>query len=93
MTDWMLILEPKPQRFGTIWLFDEEKEPFLPTVDDFEYVNVRREEYRIEPLRWPKSLAIPEEKQPWLKRPLSELRMREPTQKEYNEFLKDYLES
>lgn len=92
MTDWALLLEKKPQKFGTIWLFDENKQPFLPTVEGFESVNDRREEYRIEPLRWPKSLAIPEESQPWLKRPLSELVMREPTQKEYEEFSKDYLD-
>lgn len=52
-------------------------------VDDFAHVNERREGYGIDPLRWPKSLAIPEPEQPWLKRPLAELVMREPTEAEY----------
>ena len=90
MTDVALILEHKPQRFGTIWLFDENKEPFLPTVDDFSHVNQRRTQYGIEPLRWPKSLTIPESQQPWLKLPLSEAVMRDPTDKEYNDAFKDY---
>jgi len=54
LTDWVLILERKPQRFGTQWLWDESKEPFLPTVEDFAHVNERRAKYDIEPLRWPK---------------------------------------
>jgi hypothetical protein len=83
MTDWLLLQRRKKQRFGTQWLFDENKQPFLPTVEDFAHVNERRAEYGIEPLRWPKSLAIPESDQPWLQQPLSELVMREPTEVEY----------
>lgn len=85
MTDLSLIMAGKPQRFGTQWLFDENKQPFLPTVEDFEHVNERRAEYGIEPLRWPKSLAIPESEQPWLKQPLSKLVMRNPTDRERKE--------
>jgi hypothetical protein len=85
MTDWVLVLERKPQRFGTQWLFDYNRQPYLPPVEDFEHVNKRRAKYDIEPLRWPRSLAIPESEQPWLKRPLSELVMREPTDEEYAE--------
>lgn len=85
MTDWVLIREHKAQRFGTQWLFDDRKQPFLPTVEDFGHVNERRSVYDIEPLRWPKSLAIPESEQPWLKHPLSELIMRDPTEVEYKE--------
>jgi hypothetical protein len=87
MTDCLFIMEHKPQRFGTVWLFDGHKKPFLPPVEDFEYVNDRRAEYGIEPFRWPKSLAIPESEQPWLKRPLSELEMREPSVIEYDDFM------
>lgn len=83
MTDWLLLLERKPQRFATQWLFDDTKQPFLPTTEDFSCVNERRAEYGIEPLRWPKSLAIPESDQPWLTRPLSELTMRDLTDEEY----------
>jgi hypothetical protein len=86
MTDFLLILERKPQRFGTQWLFDKNKEPFLPIVDNFEHVNERRKQFGIEPLRWPKSLAIPLSEQPWLERPLSELIMRDPTDDEYKDF-------
>jgi hypothetical protein len=89
LTDWVHIMERKPQRFGTIWLFDKRKQPYLPTVADFEHVNERRAAYGIGPLRWPKSLAIPESEQPWLKRPLSELVMRDPTDQEYGDLLKD----
>jgi len=51
----------------------------LYPVANFEDIEERRREYGIEPFRWPKSLAMPKEEQPWLKRPLSELVMREPT--------------
>ncbi len=91
MTDWVRVLERKPQRFGTMWLFDKNKYPYLPPVEDFEHVNERRTKYDLEPLRWPKSLAIPEERQPWLRQPLSQLTMREPTDKEYEELASDYL--
>lgn len=86
MTDAVCILERKPQQFGTQWLLDKNKYPFLPTVEDFVHVNQRRAAYDIEPLRWPKSLAVPESEQPWLKRPLSELVMREPTEDELRNF-------
>ena len=88
MTDWWLLQQRKPQRFGTQWLFDDSKQPFLPTVEGFAHVNERRAVYGIEPLRWPKSLAIPESEQPWLKRPLSELVMRDMTDAEYAELMK-----
>ena len=91
MTDWLAVLERKQQRFGTIWLLDETSYPYLPTVEDFENVNVRRNKYGIEPLRWPKSLAISVEEQPWLSKPLSELIMRDPNEAEYAEQCKDYL--
>ena len=83
MTDAFLVTKREPQRFGTQWFFDQQQYPFLYPVEDFERVNERRLEYDIEPLRWPKSLAIPESEQPWLARPLSELVMREPTELEY----------
>lgn len=85
MTDWALIMEHKPQKFGTQWLFDSNNYPFLYPVEDFEHVNERRVEYGIEPFRWPRSMAWPEEKQPWLKRPLSEAAMRMPTEQEYTD--------
>ncbi len=91
MADWVLLLSRKPQRFGTIWLFAKNKQPYLPTVEDYENINERRAEYGLEPLRWPKSLAIPESEQPWLKQPLSQLVMREPSNKEYEEFAADFL--
>jgi hypothetical protein len=83
MTDWLLLSERKPQRFGTQWMFDSHQQPFLPTVEDFVQINERRAQYDIETLHWPKSLAIPEPEQPWLKRPLSGLVMRTPTDAEY----------
>lgn len=91
MTDWVLLLSRKPQRFGTIWLFDKNKQPYLPTVEDYKNLDDRRAEYGLEPLRWPRSLAIPESDQPWLTRPLSELTLREPTNEEYNEFASDFV--
>lgn len=91
MTDWVRVLERKLQRFGTMWLFDKNKYPYLPPVEDFEHVNERCTKYDLEPLRWPKSLAIPEERQPWLKRPLSELVMRKPTDSEYVELTADFM--
>lgn len=89
MTDWVAILEHRPQKFGTIWLFDNDNYPFLPIVEDFENINGRRQAYGIEPLRWPKSLVIPEEDQPWLKKPVSEAVMRLPTNTEVQK-LSDY---
>ncbi|MEY9838588.1 hypothetical protein [Streptacidiphilus sp. EB103A] len=85
MLDWVLVQKGQPQEFGTQWLFDEEKYPFLPTVARFTTVvelNSRRAAYGREPYRWPKSLAIPEDEQPWLKRPLSEAVMRMPAEDE-----------
>lgn len=87
MTDWVAILEGKPQVFGTIWLFDKNLYPFLPTIQDVENINQKRKEYGIEALRWPKSLAIPEKDQPWLKRPVSEAIMRSPTNAELHELV------
>ena len=89
MTDWIAVLEQRPQRFGTIWLFDNKQYPFLPTVEDFEHVDERRQACGIEPLRWQKSLVIPEKDQPWLLRPISEAIMRQPTPDELA-LLKDY---
>ncbi|MDB5185152.1 MAG: hypothetical protein JWN38_960 [Candidatus Saccharibacteria bacterium] len=83
MVDASRLAKRQPQCFGTQWFFDKNKYPFLPIVEDFEHVNERRGEYGIEPLRWPKSLAIPESEQPWLAKPLKELVMREPTAEEY----------
>lgn len=83
MTDWLLILQRKPQQFGTQWLFDHNHWPYLPTVVDFAHLDERRAAYGLGPLCWPKSLAIPESEQPWLKRPLSELTMRDLTQEEF----------
>ncbi|MGF7229666.1 MAG: hypothetical protein ACQR33_06850 [Candidatus Saccharibacteria bacterium] len=91
MTDRVRILERKPQVFGTQWELDEHNYPFLPTVEDFEHVNERREAYGIEPLRWPKSLAIPEDRQPWLKKPLSGSVMRDITDKEFQQKYQSYL--
>lgn len=90
MTDLLLILNKKPQRFGTRWLFDKNKWPWLPTVEDFAHVNQRRAAYGLEPLCWPKSLAIPEVEQPWLKRPFSEMTMRDPAPEEWRELFEYY---
>ena len=92
MTDWVAFLEHRPETFGTIWIFDNNSYPFLPTVKDFNDVNIRRERYGIEPLHWPKSLAIPLSKQPWLKKPLTQLVMREPTDEEYHSNADPYLD-
>lgn len=51
MTDWIDVLEHRPQKFGTIWLFDSNNYPFLPTVEDFENINERRKTYGLELLR------------------------------------------
>lgn len=83
MTDWLLILKRKPQRFGTQWLFNENKWPFLPTTENFGQVNERRAAYGLEPLTWPKSLAIPQSEQPWLSMPFSTMIMRDLTQQEW----------
>ncbi|MDB5175498.1 MAG: hypothetical protein JWM81_356 [Candidatus Saccharibacteria bacterium] len=83
MVDASRLAKRQPQYFGTQWFFDDDKYPFLPIVEDFEDVNERRRKYGIEPLRWPKSLAIPESEQPWLSKPIEQLVMRVPTTEEY----------
>lgn len=83
MKDRVRILERKPQIFGTQWELDENGYPFLPTVEEFSTVNERRLLYGIEPLRWPKSLAIPESEQPWLKKPIQDAPMRDITDEEF----------
>ncbi len=94
MMDRVRILERKPQVFGTQRDIDKDEMvgTFMPTVEDFEHVNERRAEYGIEPLRWPKSLAIPESEQPWLKRPLSELVMRDVTNEEFEARYREYVD-
>jgi hypothetical protein len=92
MTDRVLILERKAQRYGTQWEGNGLSEPFLPTVEDFENVNERRSQYGIVPLRWPKSLAIPEDEQPWLKKPISELVMRDISDEEFRDKYQEYLQ-
>ncbi len=94
MMDRVRILERKLQVFGTQWEIDTDESigTFLPTVEDFEHVNERRAEYGIEPLRWPKSLAIPESEQPWLKLPLSELVMRDITDEEFEARYRQYVD-
>jgi hypothetical protein len=84
MTDALRIAERKPEKFGTQWFFDKDGWPFLPVVEDFEHINERRNKYGIEPLRWPKSLVLPENEQPWLSKPITEAVMRTPTEEEYN---------
>ena len=86
MTDLIEVAERRPQKFGTIWLFDENNYPFLPAVVDFQNTNKRRAVYSIGTLRWPKSLAIPESAQPWLHRPISAVNMRPPTEEELKAF-------
>jgi hypothetical protein len=83
MIDWVRILERKPQLYGTIWLFDDNKQPYLPTVQDYENVNERRAGYDVGPIKWPRSLAIPEADQPWLKMPLEQAVMRNLSESEY----------
>lgn len=41
MTDWAAFLEHRPQTFGIIWIFDNNSRPFLPTVKNFNEVNIR----------------------------------------------------
>lgn len=91
MTDWIAVLEHRPQKFGTIWLFDSNNYPFLPIVEDFEDINERRNKYEIEPLRWPKSLVLAAENQPWLNRPISEINMRPPTKNELRTLSEFYI--
>lgn len=93
MTDRVQLLERKPQVFGTQWEFDEDNYPFLPTVEDFGHVNERREAYGIEPLRWPTSLAITEDRQPWLKKPLCKSVMRDITDEEFQQKYQGYLKT
>jgi hypothetical protein len=91
MIDRVRILERRPQVFGTQWEFDEKKYPYLPTVENIETIDARRKAYGIELLRWPKSLAIPEKKQPWLTRPVAEAIMRDITDEEFERNYQAYL--
>ncbi|HEX7633422.1 MAG TPA: hypothetical protein VF401_03795 [Candidatus Saccharimonadales bacterium] len=90
MVDWIAVLEHRPQTFGTIWLFDDNDFPFLPVVEDFANINTRRERYSIGPLKWPKSMAIPEEDQLWLKQPIEDAIMRAPTKAELQKLSEFY---
>lgn len=84
--DLACIMKHKPQRYGVHWMFNASKQPFLYPVEDIEHIDERRAAYGLGPLRWPKSLAIPQDEQPWLTRPFEEHVMREPTPAEYAEF-------
>jgi hypothetical protein len=90
LIDNLAVLERRPQTYGTMWLFDCNRWPFLYPVLDPGQLLVRRKQYSLGELRWPRSLAIPINQQPWLRHPIREHCMRWPTEREYQEFVAEH---
>ncbi len=64
LIDRILILEKKPQEFGTQWMTDAGGTPFLLPTRDFETVNIRRKNYQLGPIKKPVNLAKHAKKYP-----------------------------
>ncbi len=83
LTDNILVIERKKQRFGTQWLLGADGNFFLPTVEDFEHLNQRRAVHGLGKSRHPIDLTygVPEHEPP---RPETQARdQRSPTNEEY----------
>ena len=87
LTDRILIIERKKQRFGTQWMLGADGKFFLPPVEDFKRLNERRAAHGLGKSRHPIDLTngIPKVEPP---RPdTAESDQRLPTDQEYQDFI------
>ncbi len=84
LTDRVLLLERKKQRFGSQWLMGVDGKFFLYPVADFKYMNERRTQYGLDKARHPRDLTYGIPKGP-LPPETQESDQRQPTQEEYDD--------
>lgn len=91
LTDWVLILEHKKQKFGTQWMMGADGKFFLPPVEDFKNINSRRAAYGLGKARRPRDLTYGVPKGP-LPPETQENDQRAPSHAEYNDNALEYLD-
>ncbi len=87
LTDRILIIEGKKQRFGTQWMLGADREFFLPPVEDFANMNERRAVYGLSKSTHPIDLThgVPRQKPSRPETQRSD--QRSPTSQEYQDFV------
>lgn len=89
LTDRIMIIEHKYQRFGSNWMIDSLGKPFLITVEDFKKMNQRRAKYGLKPRQRPIDLSYDSKnKYPLGKGLAKELDQRTLSESEYRQFTK-----
>lgn len=91
LTDRVLILERKKQRFGSQWLVGKDGKFFFYPVEDFKYMNERRAQYGLDKARHPRDLTYGIPKGP-LPPYTQESDQRKPTPEEYDEQVSEMLD-
>lgn len=86
LTDRILIVERKKQRFGSQWLMEKDGTFFLYPVADFAHMNERRALYRLDKARHPRDLTYGIPKGP-LPPYTQESDQRQPTPEEYDHYV------
>jgi len=87
LTDRILIIEGKKQRFATQWMFGQDNKFFLPPVEDFDHLNKRRAVRGLGKSKHPIDLTdgVPEREPPRPETRASD--QRTPTRQEYEDFV------
>ncbi|GAC1390981.1 MAG: hypothetical protein NVSMB46_02000 [Candidatus Saccharimonadales bacterium] len=93
LTDRIMILEQRLQKFGTNWCMDKNGKLFLVPVTDFAHVNKRRREYGLDPIKRPVILSVGAEKNPLGSGDAQASDQKELTDDEYEEYSRYYLKS
>jgi len=91
LTDRVLMLERKKQRFGSQWLVGADGKFFLYPVADFKHMNERRAWYELDKARHPRDLAYGIPKGP-LPPETQESDQRQPTSEEYDDQMSEALD-
>ena len=86
LTDRIMIVEQRRQKFGTNWSITKKREWFLIPVVDFDNVNELRAVYGLDPIRKPHCLAVGWEEWPLGQGPAEEDDQKELTDEEYAEY-------
>lgn len=92
LTDRILIIETRRQRFGTQWMLGADGKFFLPPVQDFEHMNERRAAHGLGKSKHPIDLtySVPKIDPPRPDTQASD--QRSPTDQEYQDFVYDSLD-
>ena len=90
LTDRIRIIEGKQQLYGTQWLPGENNKPFLYPIYKFATVNQLRSNYGLKAIRYPVNLAN-HERHPLTSKDIK-LFIRQPTPKEFNDYISPYID-